>query len=91
MEITVESCIDGKELTDNEVTKRAAEFESKLRDHGFVWSPIGKERCCCEPGIPSLMITYWNGKLIVIVNLRESASLDFDILFRSPLVLGVSA
>ena len=55
LEITVESCIDGKELTDNEVTKRAAEFESKLRDHGFVWSPIGKERCCCEPGIPSLM------------------------------------
>ena len=55
LEITIENCVDGKELTDNEVAKLAVDFESKLRDNGFVWSPIGKERCCCEPGIPSLM------------------------------------
>ena len=55
LEVTIESCVDGKELTDNEVTELAVDFESKLRDNGFIWSPIGKERCCCEPGIPSLM------------------------------------
>ena len=55
LEVTIENCVDGKDLTDNEVAKLAVDFESKLRDNGFVWSPIGKERCCCEPGIPSLM------------------------------------
>ena len=55
LEVTIENCVDGKNLTDNEVAKLAVDFESKLRDNGFVWSPIGKERCCCEPGIPSLM------------------------------------
>ena len=55
LEVTIENCVDGKDLTDSEVAKLAVDFESKLRDNGFVWSPIGKERCCCEPGIPSLM------------------------------------
>ena len=55
LEVTIENCVGGKDLTDNEVAKLAVDFESKLRDNGFVWSPIGKERCCCEPGIPSLM------------------------------------
>ena len=54
LEVTIKECIDGGELTNSDKTKLAAEFENNLRDYGFVWSDIGKERWC-EPGIPSLM------------------------------------
>ena len=54
LEVTIQECIYGKESTESGITKLAAELENKLRDRGFVWSQIGKERWC-EPGIPSLM------------------------------------
>ena len=54
LEVTIQECIYGRESTESGITKLAAELENKLRDRGFVWSQIGKERWC-EPGIPSLM------------------------------------
>ena len=54
LEVTIQECIYGRESTEIGITKLAAELENKLRDRGFVWSQIGKERWC-EPGIPSLM------------------------------------
>ena len=55
LEVTIKNCVDEKKLTDREVIELAVDFENRLRDIGFIWSPIGKERRCCEPGIPSLM------------------------------------
>lgn len=63
-ELAVERSIDARmeELTKSSGIKPAAWFESKLREVGFVWSPIGQERSC-EPGIPSLMnyVLEWSG------------------------------
>ena len=63
-ELAVEQSIDARmeELAKSSGIKPAAWFEAKLREVGFVWSPIGNERLC-EPGIPSLMnyILEWSG------------------------------
>ena len=63
-ELAVEQSIEEgmEELAKSSGIKPAAWFEAKLREVGFVWSPIGNERLC-EPGIPSLMnyILEWRG------------------------------
>ena len=79
-ELAVERSIDARmeELAKSSGIKPAAWFESKLREVGFVWSPIGHERSC-EPGIPSLMnyVLEWSGdRDRELKRIRESTSPD---------------
>lgn len=79
-ELAVEQSIDTgmEELAKSGGIKPAAWFEAKLRDVGFVWSPIGNERSC-EPGIPSLMnyILEWSGdRQRELERIRQSSPSD---------------